>query len=103
MIWAAVDWVKERFLRVVSFFWELMVIGWLAAYYICESLALTFTPSFLRTEKSLRGKVVVITGGAGGVGQELAVRLARNSAKVVIWDINESGEHLEQHYAFYEF
>lgn len=90
-MWAAMDWMKQLVLRVVSFFWELVVIGWLAAYYMTEAVILYFTPSFLRTEKSLKGKVVVITGGAGGVGQELAVRLARNNAKVVVWDINEKG------------
>lgn len=94
MLWAAMDWMKQIVLRIVAFFWELMVIGWLAAYYIAEAVILTFTPSFMRTEKSLKGKVVVLTGGAGGVGQELAIRLARNHAKVVIWDINEKGEFL---------
>lgn len=87
-----IDWMKQITLRVIAFFWELTVVGFLAAYYIAESIALTFTPSFMRTEKTLRNKVIVITGGAGGVGQELAVRLARNRAKVVIWDINEKGK-----------
>lgn len=87
-----IDWMKQTTLRVVSIIWELCVVGFLAAYYMAESVVLTFTPWFMRTEKSLRNKVVVITGGAGGVGQELAIRLARNRAKVVIWDINEKGE-----------
>lgn len=61
----------------------------LSVYYITEALVQTLTPSFLQTEKSLEGKVVLVTGGAGGVGQELAIRLAREGAKVVIWDVNE--------------
>lgn len=95
-MYEAVDWMKQVTLRVVSFIWELYVVGFLAAYYIAESVILTFTPWFLRTEKSLRNKVVVITGGAGGVGQELAVRFARNRAKVVLWDINETGRKKEK-------
>lgn len=41
------------------------------------------------SKKTLRGKVILVTGGAGGVGQELALRLARFKARVVIWDNNE--------------
>ncbi|KAJ8979390.1 hypothetical protein NQ317_015819 [Molorchus minor] len=32
---------------------------------------------------------LLVTGGAGGVGQELVLRLAREGAKVVVWDLNE--------------
>ncbi|KAJ8946339.1 hypothetical protein NQ318_004229 [Aromia moschata] len=35
------------------------------------------------------GRVVLVTGGAGGVGQELVLRLAREDAKVAVWDVNE--------------
>lgn len=93
-----IDWMKQVTLRAVAFIWELWVVGFLAAYYIAESIVLTFTPWFMRTEKSLRNKVVVLTGGAGGVGQELAIRLARNRAKVVIWDINEKGRVFQNSY-----
>ncbi|KAJ8929818.1 hypothetical protein NQ314_017415 [Rhamnusium bicolor] len=69
-----------------------MVLSYLSVYYITEALILTLTPSYLRSEKSLRGKIILVTGGAGGVGQELVLRLARQNAKVVIWDINEKGK-----------
>lgn len=41
--------------------------------------------------KSLRGDVVLVTGGGGGVGRQLAVKLARLGAKVVVWDISKEG------------
>ncbi|VEN36513.1 unnamed protein product [Callosobruchus maculatus] len=68
---------------------EAVLLICVAVYYFSETLVLTFTPGFLRNEKSVRGKVVLVTGGAGGVGQELVLRLARQDAKVVVWDINE--------------
>lgn len=41
--------------------------------------------------KRLDGKVVVITGGAQGLGQALSMRFAAEGAKVVIGDLNEAG------------
>lgn len=39
--------------------------------------------------KRLEGKVVIVTGGAGGMGESHARRFASEGAKVVITDINE--------------
>lgn len=36
-------------------------------------------------------KVAVVTGGAGGIGRELCLELARRGAKVYVSDINEAG------------
>jgi len=66
-----------------------IVLAVLTAYYITESAILSVTPYAFRTRKSLREKVVLVTGGAGGVGQELVIRLARIKARVVVWDINK--------------
>src|SRR3974390_3930089 len=37
----------------------------------------------------LKDKVAVITGAASGIGKEIAIRFAREGAKVVIADLNQ--------------
>lgn len=39
----------------------------------------------------MTGKVAIVTGGASGMGQITARRLARQGAKVAIFDVNEQG------------
>ncbi|MFA5008532.1 MAG: SDR family NAD(P)-dependent oxidoreductase, partial [Candidatus Omnitrophota bacterium] len=34
-------------------------------------------------------KVVVVTGGAQGIGKEIALQFAKEKAKVVIFDLND--------------
>ncbi|KAL4711531.1 hypothetical protein ACJJTC_000547 [Scirpophaga incertulas] len=63
----------------------------LSCYYILEALFWTLVPNAIRPMKNLRGDVVLVTGGAGGVGRQLAIKLARLGAKVVIWDISVEG------------
>ena len=36
----------------------------------------------------LRGKVAIVTGGAQGIGEEIATRLVADGAKVAIADLN---------------
>jgi 3-hydroxy acid dehydrogenase/malonic semialdehyde reductase len=47
----------------------------------------------MRRQASLKGKRVLITGGAGGVGRELAERLMEDGARVIITDRNEVDLH----------
>lgn len=63
----------------------------LSCYYILESMFWTLVPNAFRPMKSLKGDVVLVTGGGGGVGKHLAVKLARLGARVVLWDINVEG------------
>lgn len=65
----------------------------LSCYYILESLFWTLVPNILRPMKSLKDDIVLVTGGAGGVGKQLAIKLARLGAKVVLWDINKEGKY----------
>ena len=37
------------------------------------------------------GKVAVVTGAGSGIGQALAIELARSGAKVAISDVNPEG------------
>ncbi len=37
----------------------------------------------------ISGKTILITGGASGIGRQLALRAARQGARVVLWDLNQ--------------
>lgn len=48
--------------------------------------------------RSLQGRVAVVTGAGSGIGRAIALRLAEDTAKVAIWDINAAGaEETAQH------
>lgn len=42
--------------------------------------------------KDLNNELCVVTGGGGGLGRLLAMRLARLGVKVILWDINQDGK-----------
>ena len=43
--------------------------------------------------KDLTGKVVIVTGGASGIGAAIVKRLGREGARIALFDINpEAGE-----------
>lgn len=37
---------------------------------------------------------MLITGGAGGIGREIVLRLAKQGAKVIVWDKNVTGKFI---------
>ena len=37
-----------------------------------------------------KDKIAIVTGGAGGIGRAIAVELAREGARVAVWDVNEA-------------
>ncbi len=41
--------------------------------------------------RSLQGRVAVVTGAGSGIGRAVAIRLAEDTAKIAIWDINRDG------------
>ncbi|KAG5675254.1 hypothetical protein PVAND_005169 [Polypedilum vanderplanki] len=56
--------------------------------YIIQSIFYTI---FGWPEKDLNGELCVITGGGGGLGRLLAMRLVRLGVKVILWDISQQG------------
>ncbi len=41
--------------------------------------------------RSLQGRTAVVTGAGSGIGRAIAIRLAEDTAKIAIWDINGDG------------
>lgn len=70
------------------------VVGFLllCVVHIAKAIVQVLLPGLCYTPKNYEGEVVLITGGGGGLGRLLAMRMARLKAKVVVWDINEKGK-----------
>lgn len=73
------------------------VIGFLlhAAYLIVKSIFELFLPSTYQHKKHIKGEIVLVTGGGGGLGRLVSLRLAKLGAKVVLWDVDERGKYLK--------
>lgn len=59
--------------------------------FILFSLQAIYYTIFGYPEKDLNGQLAVITGGGGGLGRLLAMRLVRLGVKVILWDISQEG------------
>ncbi|XP_063975924.1 17-beta-hydroxysteroid dehydrogenase 13-like [Diachasmimorpha longicaudata] len=68
------------------------VIGFLllSAITIIKAIVKSFIPRKYKM-KSVAGEIALVTGGGGGLGRLLSLRLANLGAIVVVWDINEAG------------
>ncbi|KAL1399597.1 hypothetical protein pipiens_008083, partial [Culex pipiens pipiens] len=71
--------VKSTVMDVVIF---LLV----SAGYILQSI---YYALFGKPKKDLYGELAMVTGGGGGLGRLLAMRLTKLGAKVIVWDINQ--------------
>lgn len=62
-----------------------------SALLILKELAKLLVPKSYQRVKKLDGEVVLVTGGAGGIGRLVALRLAKLNATLVLWDVNVKG------------
>jgi len=47
--------------------------------------------AYARKKKSVKGQIVLITGAGSGLGRLLALKFAKESCVLVLWDVNEQG------------
>uniref|UniRef100_A0AC34G1I1 Uncharacterized protein n=1 Tax=Panagrolaimus sp. ES5 TaxID=591445 RepID=A0AC34G1I1_9BILA len=73
---------------ITSFYEYFVVLFWLT-YYTFEGIVKALLPSGILPRKSVRGKVVLITGTGSGLGRLFAIEFGKLGARVVCWDINE--------------
>lgn len=68
------------------------LIGFLVLTVVCifESIIKMFIPTKYKM-KNIVGEIALVTGGGGGLGRLIALRLANLGAIVVIWDVNKAG------------
>lgn len=62
----------------------------IATYYLIKAILLFFVPKCLRF-KDVSQDIVLVTGGASGLGRLLALKFAKLGSTVVIWDLNAAG------------
>jgi FlaA1/EpsC-like NDP-sugar epimerase len=55
------------------------------------AIAIFAVVALKKKKKSLKGKTIVLTGAANGLGRALAEKLAKQECKLIIWDIDEVG------------
>lgn len=46
---------------------------------------------FGRPEQKLQGELALVTGGGGGLGRLVSLRLSKLGVDIVVWDINQEG------------
>lgn len=74
------------------------VIGFIlfAFAQIFKSVCKVILPQSYQRLKDVQGEIALVTGGGGGLGRLLALRLAKLGATVVLWDVNAKGEYSER-------
>lgn len=75
------------FLRAVG---DLIGFLILTVVSIVESIVKWCIPTKYKM-KSIAGEIALVTGGGGGLGRLIALRIANLGAIVVIWDVNKEG------------
>lgn len=76
--------LMKSIMDVVTFLLASFVLVVKAIFYAC-------LPKSYKKLKKFDEEIVLITGGAGGIGRLVALKLAKLKATVVLWDINSKG------------
>ncbi|XP_043270140.1 estradiol 17-beta-dehydrogenase 11-like isoform X2 [Venturia canescens] len=74
----------------INVLYDVLTFLWLSVIYMTESIVLSLIPLNLRG-KNIKGEVILVTGGAAGIGRLIAIKMSMLDAHVIVWDINESG------------
>ena len=56
---------------------------------VARTLYRTFLPYSLQPKKQIEAQTALITGAGGGIGAKIALRLAREGCKLVLWERDE--------------
>jgi len=65
---------------------EVLILLCKMVYYYLEAFCWLFvSPS----AKSIRGQLALVTGGGRGIGQRIALELAKHGAKIAVLDLDE--------------
>lgn len=80
----------ENLVGFFSFLGNFFKGSLIALWYLLKAIVLFFIPKCLRF-KDVSNDIVLITGGASGIGRLMAIKFAKLGAKVVIWDLNPAG------------
>lgn len=62
-----------------------------------------FYKAFGYPVQKLEGELALVTGGGGGLGRLLALRLSKLGVDIVIWDINQEGMFNVHSYRYYNY
>lgn len=86
MLTNALDCINELLKFIANF-----IVGTtIALFYLIKAILLFFVPKCLRF-KDVSQDIVLITGGASGLGRLMAMKFAKLGSTVVIWDLNLAG------------
>ncbi|KAF5291452.1 hypothetical protein FQR65_LT01763 [Abscondita terminalis] len=78
------DKALKAVMNVITFLLTSALLVIKAIFYAC-------LPKSYKKRKNFEGEIVLITGGAGGIGKLVALKLAKLKATIVLWDINLQG------------
>lgn len=82
--------IIENLAAFFAFIGNFIKCSTLAFFYLLKAFVLFFVPKCLRF-KDVSQDIVLVTGGASGLGRLFALKFAKLGARVIIWDLNLAG------------